>query len=622
MKKRVLSLLLLAFVLCGTLFTACTPSEENVSESESAPESVSQGEVSENVKTEKDYPVLCGSFMQPGAFKGHSLSRMKEHLGYMLDVGIDTLILQWSFVTEGDKVSSVFYESSFGADKKAASYDESGKMLLDTILSAAEELGVKVFIGLNENPEWWNKYVTDKAWLTDQAELGIEGAKQIYDTYKSKYPNAVHGWYFVFEFSNINATDAMLDNASYLLRTYRNGLYDIDPEMPMMLSPFVTASGPSPEKTGEMWEKVFAKADFRPGDIFCCQDSVGAGHITMDMLDDFYREIKEAVDTVEGFRFWANNEDFTQSDWTTAPLNRFVEQMNISAKYVEAHVTFAYSHYQNPDMGKEGQHLAYKTYYETGKIPASTMVAPEIEVESLASGSTVVIKGSIANKDSTVAGIRITKDGSLLHSFDFSSSYGKKEFKFEFEDANLSGSGVAEYAVYGVDFYGNESPKVTAEVEFTGKEGVNVALEKEYTLVNPPADNYPDETGDALTDGVFGNPTYGDAAWLGFLAKAEVVIDLGKITEQLYAVEVNSLGGGGAGIYAAAAVTVYVSEDGVNFTKAASKNYAADSGVDELYTFTRAVFLPENTKARYVKVEITPLKSWMFIDEVSVYAAQ
>ena len=79
MKKRVLSLLLLAFVLCGTLFTACTPSEENVSESESAPESVSQGEVSENVKTEKDYPVLCGSFMQPGAFKGHSLSRMKEH---------------------------------------------------------------------------------------------------------------------------------------------------------------------------------------------------------------------------------------------------------------------------------------------------------------------------------------------------------------------------------------------------------------------------------------------------------------------------------------------------------------------------------------------------------------
>lgn len=620
MKKRLLALILLLFVSCSAMFAACDPSQ-TASETESVP-AVSEPEVSENIKTEKDYPVLCGSFMQPGAFKNHSLSRMKEHLGYMLEVGIDTLILQWSFVTEGDKVSSVFYESSFGADKKASSYDESGKMLLDTILAAAEELGVKVFIGLNENAEWWSKYVTDKNWLTQQSALGIEGAKQMYDTYKSKYPNAFYGWYFVFEFSNMNASAAQLDNASYLLASYRNGLYDIDPDMPMMLSPFVTASGPSPEKTGEMWETVFAKADFRPGDIFCCQDSVGAGHITIDMLDAFYREIKEAVDTVEGFRFWANNEDFTQADWTTAPLNRFVQQMNIASKYVEAHVTFAYSHYQNPDMGKTGQHLAYKTYYETGKIPASTMVAPEVSVDSAANGTTVQISGSIANEDGTVAGVRVIKDGSVLHYFDFSSSYGKKKLDFRYDDANLSGSGVAQYEVYGVDFYGNEGPAVKLEVEFTGKEGVNVALEKTYTLANPPADNYPDESGAALTDGVFGNPTYGDAAWLGFLAKAEVVIDLGSVTEQLYAVEVNSLGGGGAGIYATASVVVYVSEDGVNFTQAASKTYTPDDGVDELYTFNRAVFLPENTKARYVKVEIIPLKSWMFIDEVSVYATQ
>jgi hypothetical protein len=340
------------------------------------------------------------------------------------------------------------------------------------------------------------------------------------------------------------------------------------------------------------------------------------------LLDDFYREIKEAVDTVEGFRFWANNEDFTQADWTTAPLNRFVEQMNISSKYVEAHVTFAYSHYQNPDMGKVGQHQAYKTYYETGKIPASTMTKPEITIDSSADGSSVHISGKIANDDGTVAGIRIFKNGSLLRYLDFSSDYGKKVFNFEYDDDNLSGSGVAEYVLYGVDFYGNEGPEEKAEVEFTGKEGVNVALKKPYTLANPPADNYPDEQGIGLTDGVLGNPTYGDAAWLGFLAKAEVVIDLGSTTEQLYAVEVNSLGGGGAGIYATASVVVYVSEDGVNFTQVASKTYAPDDGVDGLYTFTRAVFLPENTKARYVKVEIVPLKSWMFIDEVSVYATQ
>ena len=116
MKKRLLTLILLTFVFGGVLFTACTPSV-NSSKAESVP-SVSDEDISENTKTEKDYPVLCGSFMQPDAFKGYSLSRMKEHLSYMLEVGIDTLILQWSFVTEGDKVSSVFYESSFGSDKK------------------------------------------------------------------------------------------------------------------------------------------------------------------------------------------------------------------------------------------------------------------------------------------------------------------------------------------------------------------------------------------------------------------------------------------------------------------------------------------------------------------------
>ena len=108
MKKRLLSLILLAFVLCGA-FAACTPSED-ASQAESVPD-ISAEDVSEDIKTEKDYPVLCGSFMQPGTFKNHSLSRMKEHLGYMLDVGIDILILQWSFETSMSRLEEVFVPS-------------------------------------------------------------------------------------------------------------------------------------------------------------------------------------------------------------------------------------------------------------------------------------------------------------------------------------------------------------------------------------------------------------------------------------------------------------------------------------------------------------------------------
>ena len=44
----------------------------------------------------KKYPVLCGNFMQPGAFKGYSAEKMKSHLQTMYDIGIDILVLQWS----------------------------------------------------------------------------------------------------------------------------------------------------------------------------------------------------------------------------------------------------------------------------------------------------------------------------------------------------------------------------------------------------------------------------------------------------------------------------------------------------------------------------------------------
>jgi hypothetical protein len=81
---------------------------------------------------------------------------------------------------------------------------------------------------------------------------------------------------------------------------------------------------------------------------------VGAGHIKIDELDKYFAALKNAVDTKPELTFWANNENFTISDWSSAPLSRFVEQMKISSKYVENHVTFAYSHYYSPDMGKAG----------------------------------------------------------------------------------------------------------------------------------------------------------------------------------------------------------------------------------------------------------------------------
>ena len=622
-------LLALSLLLCacsagtaGESSSTPAPTESHPPQTEESSEPIdetSQDEGGEEMNEQpsirpKEYPTLCGGFMQPGAFANYTDKQMEAHLQTMYDVGIDILILQWSFTTQGDKVTSAYFDTTF-----PGTYDTSGKSLLETILKAAQKVGVKVFVGLNENEEWWQKGVSDKAWLTAQADLGVEGAKQIYSTYKEKYPDALYGWYFVLEFYNMQADAVTVDNAAYVLNQYRDGLAEIDGDMPMMLSPFISAYGAGPEDTGKLWTEMFARTNFRQGDIFCCQDSVGAGHITMEQLEPYYAAIKSAIDTKEELHFWANNEDFTQSTWTTAPLDRFVEQLKITDPYVEAHVTFAYSHYQHPDVGRMGHHLAYKTYYETGAFPDCTLPVPAVEYSVESDGALVNIKGSVANSDGTALGFLILKNGKELTFVDLTNKYGKSELTFSYTDYNTEGDGIVSYEVYAVDYYRGRSEGVDFTVDFTPKNGTDVALNCAYTITSPES-GYPDENGKGLTDGKRGQAMYSDPAWMGFLGKPEFVIDLGKQTQGIYSVEVSTLGGGSAGVFAPNEVSVYVSDDGKNFTLLTTKKFQPDAGISGSALVSRKVMLNASASARYVKIAVATDQSWIFIDEISVFA--
>ena len=192
MKRRILPLLFCILMPFSFAFSACSggvqestePSSQEISKSESkAEESLlgseaesANGDASEgnddksefsdesnNDKSESDtsdgdgeydgdtgnapitrpsgYPTLCGSFMQPYAFKDYSEAQMISHLQAMYDVGIDILILQWSFTTENGVVTDAYFESSFEENEYSADCDKSGAKLVETILSAAEKVG-------------------------------------------------------------------------------------------------------------------------------------------------------------------------------------------------------------------------------------------------------------------------------------------------------------------------------------------------------------------------------------------------------------------------------------------------------------------------------------------------
>lgn len=337
----------------------------SVSEITDDPSGTEPSEESEEPPVIKTWPTLSGTFIQPGSFSSFTVERWERHLDNLLEAGIDIVIVQWTSETPYGKLKSIYYPSELSIEKLSNCSVQPN--LLPNLLKAAEKKGVKIFVGLNLSDEWWQIACTQEAWNANQASVGVGMAKEMYALYKKQYPNAFYGWYFAWEmFNGMSNQEA---KAASFLNQYLDPLTELDKSMPLMLSPFVRSSGGSAENAGKEWKAVFSQTHFRDGDIFCCQDAVGAGHITIGQLDGYFRALKEAVDTKPGLRFWANNECFTK-DYKPRPLSDFLQQMQIAKPYVEDYVTFAYSHYYSPDIpGKvenRTYHDAYIRYYETG----------------------------------------------------------------------------------------------------------------------------------------------------------------------------------------------------------------------------------------------------------------
>ena len=418
--KRLIAVILALALMLSLASCGKTPSEsgsdastadtsetslQTISDEPSSEESgaVSE-EVSETMTTEKNFPHVTGTFLQPYAFASYTDAQWEMHFEGLLEVGIDLLVIQWTSTTPYSKFLNAYYPSEYAKTHNTGSFEDQSQML-ERCLRAAEKLGVKVYVGLNIADEWWNVTALTDSWLTSQAELGIISAREIHDLYKEKYPDALAGWYFAWEL--YNGMMGLEAKAGEFLNGYLEPLTDIDPTMPLMLSPFVRSAGGDAVKAGEEWTKVFEVANFREGDIFCCQDAVGAGWITIDELDAYFRELKKAVDTEKGLHFWANNEDFTKNG-KTASLARFVRQLEISHPYVENHITFAYSHYCAKDIpGKAVYHELYKQYYDTGKLPSTDIPEPTVSFKPGRSDDKVILTAEVVQKGNVFTSVAI-----------------------------------------------------------------------------------------------------------------------------------------------------------------------------------------------------------------------
>lgn len=332
---------------------------------------------------ESEHGLLAGSFLQGWLCRDWTQERWNSEFAAMKDVGMDHMIIQsvydWALTSNGSIAQDwqsyttntrySLYPTEIPELKGANLTSVNNGDQLECALIAAKENGMKIYIGLLNDDRWWKfgwgvpvlpSGKTDPAtesyfatWCEDNGRLAGEMITEIWNRYSEKYGEQIAGWYYYNEVWNMDVGCKRTDNMAYAacignnINIMLDAVNEVCPEKPMMLSPFYNQDISSPSEYKDFWSDIFSVANFRAGDIFAPQDSVGAKNIPIKDLDLWIGGLKEAADTEDGLRFWVNNENFT-SGYASAPVSRFIEQIEATDPYAETHITFSWNHYYNP----------------------------------------------------------------------------------------------------------------------------------------------------------------------------------------------------------------------------------------------------------------------------------
>jgi hypothetical protein len=558
-----------------------------------------------NGKEKVDWPLAEGTFIQKELVRTWDDAKWQSEFQYLREAGMKYIVLApTAYSSPGAPTETIYPSDHFAME---AGYPD----LVDNILRNAQKAGFKVFLGLNFDSDWWRKSARDPEWLYSKMQEGNIVADELYNKYHNKYEDTFYGWYWVWEVDNLNYPRE--EDQEVLAQAININLHhvkELNKEMPFMLCPFMNAAVGTPEQYKQMWVNIFKKTDFAKGDIFCPQDSVGAGGLNMENFVEWFKALREAVDTEKGLEFWSDAETFDHHDWSSAPIKRFVAQLQGVQPYVDHIITFAYSHYYSPNVGKEAYHKTYVDYVKTGKVEDIPPSVPGDLRVTDSSANSVRVQWAPATDNMGVVGYRLYRNDTLL-----SASLIPATF---FVDRSVQPETDYVYRVSAVDAAGNESAQSAGIAVHTGPVQINLAKGKTYTASIAAHPNYPDTGGKELTDGIRGGSTYADPAWQGRILQApySITVDLAA-SESLSEVSIGCLQDLPTGVQLPQSVTFYVSEDNQNFTQIGSITKPGDVTADNQTVDYKITGLSGVT-GRYVKVEINDAGSWSFIDELEV----
>ena len=412
--------------------------------------SCSSGDTEKN-NPDDPYPTVCGSFVQDWLVSSWSDARWDQEFKYLKEAGMEYLIFSPALQTDLNGVNRALYPSTL---------TENSNDLYEICLRNAQKNGFKVFVSLNMHERWWRLDYTAE-WLHEQMEIGNQVADELIARYKDRYGDTMYGWYWVWEIDNLNWNRSIYrDMLVRALNINRDHLATVTPSMPLMLSPFWNFEAGSSQDNADLWNDLFNRVNFREGDIFAPQDGVGAGGLTniqsrIDQLPEWFSKLETAVKAKPGLLFWCNVEIFNYPTWTSATVDRFIQQMKQTKPYVSNMINFAYSHYYSPALVNPKLHEAYLYYCAHGVLPEIAVPPPVSNpVVEVRNDGQYVLKWDAPHITESLLGYRIYKDNVWVDELRCGND-GSCQNTFTGED----GSSNSIYSVSAYNAIGGESSK-------------------------------------------------------------------------------------------------------------------------------------------------------------------
>ena len=342
------------------------------------------------------HPVANGTFIQWWLVEHWSDATWDEECRILSEAGMKYIILAPTAFLKNDKLSgqekvfTIYPTQQKGFEMMSGENGEKYPDVVDACLKSASKNGLKVFLGLNFSDDWWWKN-NDNMWLQKRVQEGNMIAEELWNLYRPVYGDALYGWYWCWEVDDFSfRSKSMWDSKKILTNAIKAQIDFMEASgirLPLMLSPYMDWRLGTPEGYARMWEYVLVNSGLQEGDVFSPQDCIGSQKLNMDNYTKWFAALRKAADTVPGLRFWANTEIFDISDWTSAPIGRFIQQMNDVSPYVDDWVTFAYSHYYSPNVIMPGYHQTYMDYVKTGMLEGIPPTAPaSLSVQVMSDG--------------------------------------------------------------------------------------------------------------------------------------------------------------------------------------------------------------------------------------------